>query len=151
MTPDIFYGNYARDPQGRLMRLGGFRDCVSIFGSQRTFDVNGAEPALLMAIGMSAEGAQQVVRRRRIAPIRSVNELTEMAPLLGPAVRRLQVGGNTIYTFRSTARLRLPNGSFSDVRRTVAAQVKFLKPEYIPRYHLIRWYDNVTSEVAQWQ
>jgi hypothetical protein len=55
-------------------------------------------------------------------------------------------GGNAIVTFRSTARLRLPDGKFSDMRRTVGAQVK-----YVPfasaesPYYVLRWYDTAWS------
>src|SRR5688500_12948879 len=52
MTPDIFYGTYTRDRQGRMVRLAGFRDRVSVYGATKAFDVNSAEPALLPAIGL---------------------------------------------------------------------------------------------------
>ena len=52
---------------------------------------------------------------------------------------------NAIYTFRSTARLRLPNGQFSDMRRTVGAQVKYpVQPAESP-YQVLRWYDTAWS------
>jgi general secretion pathway protein K len=148
MTPDIFYGNYSRDRQGRLVRLGGFRDCVSVFGTTQRFDVNSAEPALLVSLGVTQDAARQIVNLRRQAPIRNIGQL---GPLVGPAGGRLGVGGNTIYTFRSTARIRVSGGAFSDVARTVAAQVKFRKEGEFPPYHVLRWHDNVVSEVAQWQ
>jgi hypothetical protein len=59
----------------------------------------------------------------------------------GAALGRLRVGGNSIFTLRSTARLRLPNGQFSDMRRTVAATVKFMNSGDIP-LQILRWYDN---------
>jgi general secretion pathway protein K len=148
MTPDIFYGNYARDRQGRLARLGGFRDCVSVYGTTQRFDVNSAEPALLVSLGVTQDAARQIVNLRRQAPILNVNQLGVLA---GAAASRLGVGGNTIYTFRSTARTRVSGGVFSDVVRTVAAQVKFRKDGEVPPYHVLRWHDNVVSEVSQWQ
>jgi hypothetical protein len=151
MTPELFYGNYMRNHEGRLVRLGGFRDCVSVFGSRTSFDVNGIEPALLTALGAAPEAVRQIAGMRRSVPILDIRQLSALEPLLGPAAKRLVVGGNTIYTFRSTARLRRPDGSFSDLRRTVAAQVKFRKPGLTPRYHVLRWHDNITSEVSQWQ
>ena len=42
---------------------------------------------------------------------------------------RLRVEGNSIVTMRATARLRLPNGALSDLKRTVAAQIKYLQPQ----------------------
>jgi general secretion pathway protein K len=148
MTPEIFYGGYERDASGRLVRRSGFRDCVSVYGATGPFDVNGADPALLVSLGITPEAAQRIVELRQAAPVRDIKEL---GPLVGPAARQLRVGGSSIYTIRSTARLRLPNGTFSDLRRTVAAQVKFLWPGNVPRYHVLRWWDQATSEVAQWQ
>jgi general secretion pathway protein K len=148
MTPEIFYGRYARDASGRLARLSGLRDCVSVYGTTGPFDINGADPALLVSLGVAPEAAHQIAALRTAAPIRDIKEVGELA---GAAARRLRVGGSSIYTLRSTARLRLPDGRFSDLRRTVAAQVKFLWPGHVPRYHVLRWWDQATSEVAQWQ
>ena len=43
---------------------------------------------------------------------------------------------------RSTARLILPNGKLSDLRRTCAATVKFMPPDYENRIQILRWYEN---------
>jgi hypothetical protein len=51
------------------------------------------------------------------------------------------VGGNSIFTLRSTARIRMPNGVLSDMSRTVAATVKFMSSGDIP-FQILRWYDN---------
>ena len=45
-----------------------------------------------------------------------------------------------------TARLRLPNGQYSDLRRTVAAQVKFMPDGFDAPIHVLRWYDAAWSE-----
>ena len=44
-----------------------------------------------------------------------------------------------------TARLRLANGQLSDLRRTVAAQVKFMPPGSDAPLHILRWYDTAWS------
>jgi hypothetical protein len=69
----------------------------------------------------------------------------------GPAGGRLRFSGNTIYTFRATARLRDASGQFSGVRRTTAATVKFFEQEIEPPYQILRWYESANSEVALWQ
>ena len=150
MTPDIFYGRWARDNSGRLIRLGAFRDCVSVFGTRDKFDVNSIEPALLVALGASREAANRLAQFRRTTPITDMKQLGQLAGELGPAGARLGIGGNSIYTFRATARLKLADGKLSDLSRTVAAQVKFRKTDQDPLYHVLRWHDNVTSEVSQW-
>ena len=63
----------------------------------------------------------------------------------GPATGRLTILGNSIYTLRATARIRLPNNRLSDVSRTVAAQVKFRMPDFPPAYQILRWDDQAFS------
>jgi len=55
------------------------------------------------------------------------------------------VEGNSIVTMRATARLRLPNGQLSDLKRTVAAQVKYMRAGQDPPVHILRWYDTAWS------
>jgi general secretion pathway protein K len=150
MTPEIFYGTWTRDAQGRLVRVGGFRDCVSPQGSVGTFDAASAEPALLLSLGVPPMGIEQ------IRVLRSQRPLTEQdLPLLqsaaGPAGGRLRIGGNTIYTFRATARLRGPDGMLTETRRTLAAKVKYFLNPVDPPYQILRWNENATSEVAFWR
>ncbi|MDQ6678861.1 MAG: hypothetical protein M3Z09_16375, partial [Acidobacteriota bacterium] len=57
-----------------------------------------------------------------------------------PGLTRLRFGGNSIFTIRATARLRLPDGKLNDLRRTVAATIK-LQPAKEPNYVVLRWYD----------
>jgi hypothetical protein len=44
-------------------------------------------------------------------------------------------------TIRATARVRLPDGRLSDLKRTVAAQVKYMPTGYDSPIHILRWYD----------
>jgi hypothetical protein len=84
-----------------------------------------------------------ITETRRVNPFRSIEQVRALfggAP--APGLDRLTVGGSSIYTLRATARLRLPGGGLSDLRRTVAATVKFFTPEYDIRYQVLRWYDN---------
>ena len=133
MTTDLYYGSYDRDAGGQLFRSGGLNECVSIFGATDNFEVNTAHPAVLASLGLSPEQVQRIVGRRRVQPFR---------PGEDPGGGRLRVGGNSIFTLRATARLRLQNGQLSDLRRTVAAMVKFMPSGYDAAYHIMRWYDN---------
>jgi general secretion pathway protein K len=150
MTPDIFYGTWTRDAQGRLIRVGGFRDCVSPHGSVGTFDAIAAEPALLLSIGVPPPGVDQIRLLRSQRPL-TERDLPMLRSLAGPAGGRLSVGGNTIYTFRATARLRGPGGRLTETRRTMSATVKYFLNPVDPPYQIIRWNENATSEVAFWQ
>jgi len=141
MTRELYYGGYYHDANGRLVPHGGLRDCVSVFGSRAVLDVNGVAPAVLVAIGMSPDAAAAIVARRRVQPFKSVGEV---ADLVGgsPALSRLRVGGNFIFTLRSTARITLPNGQLSDMRRTVATTVIFRPDAEDIKFQTLRWYDN---------
>ena len=146
MTPELFHGSYTREPRtGRLVRLGAFKDCVSIFGSIAKFDANGIEPALLRSFGTSFDGANALVAERERQPLMSAAEVARLAPMAGPALGRLTVIANSIYTLRATARVRLPDNRLSDVSRTVAAQVKFRQPDSPPAYQILRWDDQAFS------
>jgi len=48
--------------------------------------------------------------------------------------RQAAGGGRSIVTIRATARLRLDNGKLSDLRRTVAAMVKYMPRGMTPRF-----------------
>jgi general secretion pathway protein K len=142
MTPELFYGHYNRNDSGRLIPQGGLRDALTVYGSGGSVDVNSAPPALLLSIGIGADVVDQIIARR---PFKSIDEVT---PLVGssPAVSRLQVGGNSIWTLRATAGLKLPNGKLGDLRRSVAAIVKYFdKPRAEQPYQILRWYDDAWS------
>ncbi len=142
ITPELYYGGYNRDGQGRLVPRAGLRDCVTVLKSAEGIDVNTAQPAVLVAIGIAPEAAAAIVARRSLQPFKDAAEAAVIGPGGGEGYARLRVGGKSIYTFRSTARIRLPNGQFSDLRRTVAATVSFGRPDDRTRVDVLRWYDN---------
>ncbi len=152
VTPDLFYGSYApadtvdgADPSGpRLLPRGGLMDCLSVYGSVDRIDANTAAPAVLAAIGLSPYAINALIARRALAPL-SEKELGEFMQDVGAPGNRLRVEGNTIVTMRSTARLRLQNGALSDLKRTVAAQIKYLQPRATTAVNVLRWYDTAWS------
>jgi general secretion pathway protein K len=156
VTPEIFYGTYvSADAEGevplttfapglRLIPRPGLEDCLSVFGSRGAVDINTAQPAVLAAVGVPAGAIQAIVARRRVSAI-TASQLPLFLESIGIATAPLRIGGNSIYTIRATARLRLPNGQVSDLRRTVAAQVKYMPPGYDAPIHVLRWYDTAWS------
>jgi general secretion pathway protein K len=136
MTTDLYYGAYQRDAAGQLIRRGGLKDCVSIFGAGDRFDVNTAHPAVLASLGLTEGQVQSIIERRRTHPFGNDGELGAYGS------GRLRVGGLSIFTLRATARVRLQNGQLSDLRRSVAATVKIMPPGYEAPYHILRWYDS---------
>jgi general secretion pathway protein K len=142
MTRELFYGGYDHDAEGRLVPRGGLKDCVSVFGTVDGIDVNNAQPAVLVAMGMAPEAAAAIADHTRTLPFKGMQDVAAFAPGGGQAVGRLGVGGKTIFTLRSTGRIRLPNGQLSDLRRTAAATVKFTKTDALTKVEVLRWYDN---------
>lgn len=153
MTPEIYHGSYARDPQGRLIPLGALKNCVSVYGSTGPFDINTVEAPVLAAIGFPPDMAAGLVQMVRQNPIRSDRQFNAVAQRGGPLLGRLTFGGGgRTYTLRATARIRLPNGQLSDLRRSVSALLRMNDPkEDITPYRVLRWYDNVwVDERGQW-
>ena len=139
MTPEIYYGDTLGNPHS------GLRDCLSVYGSNSGVDINTAQPATLMAIGISPEDVRAIVARRTAQPYLDYRDVAQVAEALGPPGRQLILGGRSIYTLRATARLKRPDGTLSDMRRTVAALVQINLPgnsrQQAPGYQILRWFD----------
>ena len=150
ITPEIFYGTYVpaqgdlAPGQPRLIRRSGLVDCLSVFGSNGQVDANTADPAVLAALGLTPDGIQMLLQERRMAPL-TAERLAKLVPALGPSAQWLRLEGNSILTIRATARARLANGQLSDMKRTVAALVKYMPGGYPTPIHILRWYDTTWS------
>jgi len=143
VTPDLYYGTYAESAPGaepRLTPRGGLADCLSVYGARDAVDANTAPPAVLAAVGLNPYAVNALVERRRIAPL-SPQQLFTFLQEAGYQSGRLKIGGGTIVTIRATARLRLDNGQLSDLKRTVAAVVKYNQTGTDTPIHFLRWYD----------
>ena len=161
VTPEIFYGTYVPAPAPdrgmnvlgasrgapRLIHLSGLVDCLSTLGSKDKVDANTANAAVLAAVGLPPDAVNLIVERRRAAPLDD-RQLAEMAPLLGAGAAFLRVEGNSIINIRATARVLLPNGQLSDLKRTVAAQVKYMPHGYDSAIHILRWYDTTFGDTS---
>jgi general secretion pathway protein K len=150
VTPEIFYGTYvpAQSAPGSgepaLVRRSGLVDCLSVYGSRDRVDVNTADPAVLAAIGLSPDAIQLILRERRAAAFTEAR-LNGLMPSLGPGANLLRREGNAMVTIRATARVRLPNGQLSDLKRTVAVQVRYMPQGFDSPIHTLRWYDTTWS------
>jgi general secretion pathway protein K len=142
VTPDLFYGSYTRNAEGRLIPHDGLRDCLSVFGALGPMDVNTVTPEVMVAVGIAPETAAAIVALRKMEPIINMAQLAAFSNG-GTGMGRLGMASGSIATLRATAQLRLPNGQFSDLHRTVSAMVKFFPAGSAdPPYHIMRWYDN---------
>ena len=135
MTAELYYGSSL----GRTR--AGLRDCLSVYGSAGGVDINTAQQATLQDLGLAAADAGTIVASRARHPVLDYKELADIRQSLEPAGNRLQIGGQTMFTLRATARLRQPGGKLSDLRRTVGALVKFDSAE--ARFEVLRWFDRI--------
>ena len=143
MTPELYHGSYVRDAAGRLQPRAGLKDCVSVYGSAGPFDINTVQPAVMQTIGISPEMVALIQQRRYARPFRSMAEVAPIAQFGGPGFSRLTIGGgSSIFTLRSTARLRVGEDRFSDMTRTVSGLYKFHKAGYTPWIEVLRWYES---------
>ena len=141
MTADLYYGTSLNG------NPPGLRDCLSVYGSAGTIDINTAQRATLMAIGIDPAAADSIIATRAQRPVLDRKVLAQIVQSVGPAGRRLQIGGETMFTLRATARLRQPNGKLSDLRRSAAALVKYYFNGNSQRraadFEIVRWFDRV--------
>jgi general secretion pathway protein K len=155
ITPDIFYGGYQPAPEGApktgpgLVWHAGLGDCFTVYSPGQTFfgtfvDINTAQPAVLAAIGVPPQAIDAIVRQRMQTPFTEAT-MGKFLASLGVVGAPLRVGGNSIVTMRATGQIRLPDGSLSDLKRTVAAQVKYMPQGYDAPIHILRWYDTAWS------
>jgi hypothetical protein len=138
MTSDLYYGTSLDRSHA------GLRDCLSVYGSAGAVDINTAQLPVLEAVGLAPEDAATIVRSRAGHPILGGAELASIAQSLGPGGTRLMIGGQTMYTLRATARMKGPDGKLSDLRRTVAALVKFnftAPGSMAIGFDVLRWFD----------
>jgi hypothetical protein len=150
MTPELFYGGYRRASDGRLYSYGGVRDCLSVYGATSQFDVNTVSPTLLAAIGVPPDVVNAIVNMRNTTPIRSMDQLGRLLGN-GPAASRLtndSANAGSVWTLRATGRLKYADGRYSEVKRTVAALVKFFRQGSDPPHQVLRWYDEAPPAPA---
>jgi general secretion pathway protein K len=143
MTPDLYYGSFERDPQGKLRPVGGLADCVTVLGDAGPVDVNTAPPAVLAALGLSPREVDALVQARRVEPIRSVDHLRALG-LPDPVMARLGIGGDMIYALQATGRRRAPDGRISDAVRSVGATVRLVGGAADNACQILRWSEHLS-------
>ena len=135
VTPDLMWGGYREDDEGRLVRFEGLAGNLTTRGQGAGLNMNYASREMLEAAGLSQSAIESAQEIRRDRP------LTQDDPGMAAAGdrfgdTRLGLGGESrSYTLRATAELR--NGR---AKRTVAAMVEIggSGPDPI---RIVRWYD----------
>jgi general secretion pathway protein K len=141
MTPELFHGRLDRDAQGRLTPRAGLKDCVSISGGV-SVDANTAPAAVLAAVGLGEGEVNAVLQAREAQPFRTPDQLRAVVAQ-DEARARLLIGGGPLYTLQATARLRLADGTLSDLSRSVGATVLVGASGYGSASRVLRWHDRL--------
>lgn len=141
MTPDLFHGRLDRDAEGRLTPRAGLKDCVSIYGGG-SVDVNTAPAEVLAAVGLGEQEVNAVLQAREARPFRTPDQLRAVVSQ-DEARARLLIGGGPQYTLRATARLRLADGTLSDLSRSAGAIVMIGRAGYGSAGRVLRWHDRL--------
>jgi general secretion pathway protein K len=129
MTAELYYGTIARTPNGAWIPRAGLRDCLATSNTSGSFDINTVQPAVMFALGMPPEAVAAVLELRRNGPILP-EQMTELVARLGPASGPLTIGGSKDCEIRATARVRLPNGRLSELRRTASLSIATDSPRH---------------------
>jgi hypothetical protein len=130
MTPDIFYGWWERDGDGRLVERGGVARHLTLLGDMAV-NVNYASPAVLRAVGLSEGRIGEVIGRRETLVIEDFSPAGSGAD--GSVL--LVGGGSRAYTVKATAQLK-----DRPVRRSVAALIRLARNLQEPPLSVVRWY-----------
>jgi type II secretory pathway component PulK len=131
VAPDIYYGFWEREPEGRLVQRGGIAQHLTLLDAGG-INANYASPAVLRAAGVPEGPLEAILQAREARPIEDVARFG-VGSLPGGSV--LSGGGAMAYTVRATAQL---NGR--PVRRSVEAVVRFGKNPNEPTLGIVRWY-----------
>ena len=82
ITPELFYGWLERDREGRLVRRGGLRRALTVYGYRGPVSLNESPYELLLSLpGMDAERAQAIVAGRREKPYKTMDDVPVTLPL----------------------------------------------------------------------
>ncbi len=131
MTPDVYYGWWERDREGRLVERGGVSRHLTLLGGNM-INVNYASPAVLRAVGVPEGRILELLQMREA---RVIDDLYQQGGAEAAGSLQLVAGGSSAYTVRATAQLK-----DRPVRRTVAALIRFGRNKTEPRLNVVRWY-----------
>ena len=135
MTPEIFYGAYRPDAEGRLQRTGGLMENLTTRGSG-SLNLNYASPQMMVAGGMSVSQVESVVELRRQRPLTSKDQGFSSTGSVVDDFRFSMADSSEAYTLRAHA--ELANGR---ARRTVTALIERNDIDGPDPVRVVRWYD----------
>lgn len=133
VTPDLLWGGYREDEEGKLVRSDGLIGALTTRGNSLV-NANYASREMLLASGLSEDEVAEIEAMRREGPLER-EETDRLRDVDGPV--RMGLGGQgDAYTIRATA--ELSNGR---ARRTVVALVQLGAARGPDPVRIVRWYD----------
>jgi general secretion pathway protein K len=138
MKPEIFYGHYARRADGKVQRLPGLIDCVTVDSGSHSININyAAYPVLVAVTGMNTATADFIVSARAQKPFTSVGEVTSqfVGSLTSEMISNLSTQNTGIFTLLVTGQTN--TGIVARVRSVVKMQGLQSQP-----FQIVRWKDS---------
>lgn len=135
VTPNLLWGGYRENDEGRLIRSEGLMGALTTRGSS-SVNANYASREMLIAAGLSEDEVEAIENLRRNGPLdRDDAGVDRLSTSDGPV--RVGLGGQgDAYTVRATAEL-----SGGRARRTVVALVEVGTSRGPDPVRIVRWYD----------
>jgi len=140
MKPEIFYGHYVRRTDGKVQRLPGLVDCVTVDSGSHTININyAAYPVLVAVTGMNTATADFIVAGRAQKPFASVGEVTSQFPasLTSAMISNLSTQNTGIFTLMVTGQANA--GIVARIRSVVKVQGQGLQNQ---PFQILRWKDS---------
>jgi general secretion pathway protein K len=150
VTPEYFYGFPERSADGTIIYKYGLSRCLTVYSSSsnRLINVNFAPLPVLMSInGMPPAAAKQLYERRLSKPFKSLDEIRNEIPDLGPnALANLTTGQPGRYTsiYTLTASAGAENSKVRRVLRTVIS----IDASQPTGYRTLYWNENVPDYIG---
>lgn len=138
MKPEIIYGRYVRRADGKVQRLPGLVDCVTVDSGSHSVNINYAAYPVLMAItDMDTATADFIVAGRAQKPFTSVDQVTKQFPasLTSAMISNLTTQNTGIFTLLVTGQSN--TGILARVRSVVKVQGLQDQP-----FQILRWKDS---------
>lgn len=135
MKPDIFYGRYVRHEDGKIVRLPGLAECVTVDSGIGSININYAPyPVLVAATGMNTQAADYIIAGRAEKPFASVADITSRFPasISGDVLSSLSTQTSDRYTLLATAQTR--GGIVARISVVVGMQTTSTGPFQIRRW-----------------
>jgi len=120
MKSEIFYGHYVRHEDGKVERMPGLVDCLTVYARDTRININYAPHAVLVAVAeMDAQTADYIVAGRAQKPFATLDEFTREFPasLRGETLSRLTTQNSGLFTLLVTGQTR--SGIVARVRTVV--------------------------------